>query len=61
MIVLRTLGRFFAWVRRGVRRVVSEDQFTDIRATYPDQKGPTGEQVASNVSLGMGGDVGHPG
>lgn len=61
MIILRTLGRFFAWIGRGVHRVVGEDQFTDIRATYPDQKGPSGEEVASNVSLGAMGDVGHPG
>ncbi len=51
MKLLRAIGRGLRHVGRFLVRLVREDAYTDIRATYPDHAKTTGEASATNASV----------
>jgi hypothetical protein len=51
MRLLRAIGRGLRRVGQFLVRLVREDAYTDIRATYPDQAKTTGEAAATNASV----------
>jgi hypothetical protein len=53
MKLLRTIGRGFAWIGRGLVSLVRDDAYTDVRGTYPDHAKATQEQSAANASVTM--------
>lgn len=53
MKLLRTIGRGFAWVGRGLVSLVRDDAYTDVRGTYPEHAKATQEQSATNASATM--------
>jgi hypothetical protein len=51
MKLLRTVGRGFAWLGRGLVSLVRDDAYTDVRGTYPEHAKATQEQSATNASV----------
>ena len=48
---LRAIGRVLRRIGQFLIRLVTEDAYTDIRGTYPDQAKTTGEAAATNASV----------
>jgi hypothetical protein len=51
MKLLRAIGRGLRRTGAFLVRLVKEDAYTDIRATYPDHAKTTGEASATNASV----------